>query len=270
MWRRLHVNFQEIGGVSNSRSKPERQTPQTAPFPAICFPSVVPYAMGNHHSLQPEKEKEKEKEPPRKERERDHSTDSTPTSKTAVPSGSAGTTPTTGTTRHEKHRSRTITATPLPPTETKVNAEQSHKINNETAMNGDTHARLPLSSHPSAELHSSAEVIEKEKEDKEGVDVTSKEIDIADVTTKENPSETMGKVKGSTVIEPQRPIKQVVEAVKPLDLGKLPPPTVEEIKKQAAETEPTPRFETIKNVGSETSIIDEEELNEADGSPYLS
>lgn len=163
-----------------------------------------------------------------------------------------------------------MTATPLPPTETKVNAEQIHKLNNETAMNGDAHARLPLSSHRSADFPRSAEITEKEKAEKKGTDVTSREKEVTDVIAKENPSEMTGKAKESKIIESQRPIKQVIEAVKTLDLGKLPPPTVEEIKKQAAETEPTPRFETIKNVGSETSIIDEEELNEADGSSCLS
>jgi hypothetical protein len=222
--------------------------------------------MGNHHSVQPEKEKEKERDPHRKERDRDHSTDSTPTSKTAVASVSTGT---TGSTRHEKHRSRTITATPLPPTETKVNAEQTHIVNNETAIAEDIHARLPLSSHPSAELQHLSEGTEREKKE-QSADVTSRDQESSDMTAKEKALEVTETAKDNKVIEPQRPIKQVIEAVKTLDLGKLPPPTVEEIRKQAAETEPTPRFETIKNVSSETSIIDEEELKEADGSSYLS
>ena len=161
--------------------------------------------MGNHHSAI---EREKEKET-RKEKE-----------------GVDGK-PAAAVTRHEKHRSRTITATPLPPTETKINAGQTHIINNDSAVavaaagaviNGDGPSRLPLSS----------EMTSFSAKDK--------------------------------VIEPQRPVKEVIEAVKTLDLGKLPPPTVEEIRKQAAETEGTPRFEMIKNVGSETSIMDEDEF----------
>jgi hypothetical protein len=147
----------------------------------------------------------------------------------------------TATSRHEKHRSRTITATPLPPTETKVNAGQTHIINNDSTVavvaagaviNGDGPSKPPISSHPSAEKMTSP----------------------------------AAKDKG---IETQRPVKQVIEAVKTLDLGKLPPPTVEEIRKQAAETEGTPRFEMIKNVGSETSIMDEDEFKEADKSGLI-
>lgn len=182
--------------------------------------------MGNHHSaVDREKEREKERE----------------IRKEVVEGKSATTTPIGS--RHEKHRSRTITATPLPPTETKINAEQTHIINNdstsavvENVINGDGHSKLPLSAHPSADLTP-----------------TSKE--------KEKPQET-----DSKVIEHQRPIKEVTQAVKTMDLGTLPIPTVEEIQKQASEQEPTPRFETIKNVGSETSIIDEDELKEADKS----
>jgi hypothetical protein len=181
--------------------------------------------MGNHHSAV-----EKEKETVKKERE----VPATTTSEGKP----AGTTPAA---RHEKHRSRTITAAPLPPTETKINAEQIHIINNDSsasasgvALNGDGAGPLPkpaLSSHASGETTSPATPQDKDK-----------------------------------LVEPQRPIKEVVEAVRTMDLGKLPSPTVEEIRKQAAETEPTPIFETIKNVGSETSIIDEDELNEADKS----
>ena len=182
--------------------------------------------MGNHHSAV-----EKEKETVKKERE-------VPAT-TASEGKPAGTTPAA---RHEKHRSRTITAAPLPPTETKINAEQIHIINNDSsasasgvALNGDGAGPLLKaalsSSHASGETTSSATPQDKDK-----------------------------------VVEPQMPIKEVVEAVRTMDLGKLPSPTVEEIRKQAAETEPTPIFETIKNVGSETSIIDEDELNEADKS----
>ena len=67
--------------------------------------------MGNQHSA-PDKEKEREKEKEKdKERDRDKE-------------------PHRATSRHEKHRSRTIVPTPaLPPTETKVNAEQTHNTN---------------------------------------------------------------------------------------------------------------------------------------------
>src|SRR5208282_2664 len=45
----------------------------------------------------------------------------------------------------------------------------------------------------------------------------------------------------------------------------LPRPTEEEIQKEGTETETTPKFETMK-VSSETSLVDEDELKEADKS----
>lgn len=58
--------------------------------------------------------------------------------------------------------------------------------------------------------------------------------------------------------------KEVISAVKNLNLKELPKPTEEETSKQAEEMEATPKFETVR-VPSETSVLDEEDLKEIDG-----
>lgn len=63
--------------------------------------------------------------------------------------------------------------------------------------------------------------------------------------------------------------KDVVDGVKNLKLESLPKPAnEEEIKKEAAEIEPTPKFETMR-ASSQTSIVDEDELKEADKSGII-
>jgi hypothetical protein len=63
--------------------------------------------------------------------------------------------------------------------------------------------------------------------------------------------------------------KDVVEEVKNMKLEPLPiPKNEEDIKKEAAETEPTPKFETMR-ASSQTSIVDEDELKEADKSGII-
>lgn len=57
--------------------------------------------------------------------------------------------------------------------------------------------------------------------------------------------------------------KEVVSATKKLNLKELPKPTQEEIRKEAAEMEATPKFETVRPP-SETSVLDEEDLKEID------
>jgi len=152
--------------------------------------------MGNQHS-QPDKEKEKKEEKPQDQ--------SKPTS------------------RHEKHRSRTITASPLPPTETKVNAEQTqnsiHPVPSESRLN-----------------------LEAQKG---GVNLT-------------------GPIQEKRPVKPT-PVKEVIEDVKNMNLDLPPLKTAEEIRKEAEEVEQTPKFETMR-AASSSSIVDEEELREADKS----
>jgi hypothetical protein len=150
--------------------------------------------MGNQHS-QPDRDKEKEKEKPQ------DGTKSTP--------------------RHEKHRSRTITASPLPPTETKVNAEQTqnsiHPVPSESKLN---------------------------LEGQKGVNITSP-------THEKKPKQT--------------PVKEVIEDVKNMNLDLPPLRTAEEIRSETDEVTETPKFETMRPASS-SSIVDEEELREADKS----
>jgi hypothetical protein len=171
--------------------------------------------MGNQHSA-PDKErervreKEKEKE---KEREKEQSN-------------------VRSTLRHEKQRSRTIPATtPLPPTETKVNAEQTSYTPSDPQHNVKSSLK-PQESSNNAESSSTS---------------------LNETPVKERrAAQTL-------------PIKDATEAVQNLTLEELPArPTEDEIVRNAAETEPTPKFETMR-VASQTSIVDEEELREPDG-----
>jgi hypothetical protein len=170
--------------------------------------------MGNQHSA-PDKEREKVREKEKekeKEKEREQSNVRSPP-------------------RHEKQRSRTITATsPLPPTETKVNAEQTSNAPSESQHN-------VKSSLKPQEASSNAE---------------SSPTSLNETSVKERRAQTL-------------PVKDAAEAVQNLTLEELPPkPTEEEILRNAAETEPTPKFETMR-VASQTSIVDEEELKEPHG-----
>jgi hypothetical protein len=171
--------------------------------------------MGNQHSA-PDKEreklreKEKEKE---KEKEREQ--------------GTVRPTP-----RHEKQRSRTITATsPLPPTETKVNAEQTSNAPSEPQHN----VKSSLKPHGASD------------------NAESSSTSLNDTSIKERrAAQTL-------------PVKDAAEAVQNLTLEELPSkPTEEEILQNATETEPTPKFETMR-VASQTSLVDEEELKEPHG-----
>jgi hypothetical protein len=157
--------------------------------------------MGNQHS-QPDKEKEKEKEREKEKGGQDQAR-STP--------------------RHEKHRSRTITASPLPPTETKVNAEQTQN-----------------SIHP---VPSESKITPEGGQ--KGVNVTSP-------------------VQDKKSSKP-RPVKEVINDVKNMNLDLPPLRTEEEIRKEAEELDETPKFETMR-APSSSSIVDEEELREADKS----
>jgi hypothetical protein len=152
--------------------------------------------MGNQHSA-PDKDKDKDKERELKtQREKDIQKEKERDVLKQI-------------SRHERHRSRTIStsSTPIPPTESKINAEP----------------RLAEQKH-----------VEKP---------------IVNATLKE-----------------RRPIKDtMISDVKKLELKDLPRPSAEDIVKDAATTEPTPKFETMR-VASQSSIVDEEELKEADKS----
>jgi Glycogen recognition site of AMP-activated protein kinase len=185
--------------------------------------------MGNQHSA-PDKDKEREKEN-EKDKERDRDRDREPHRAAS---------------RHEKHRSRTIAPTPaLPPTETKVNAEQTHNANTKaTTTTVSTTNSIPLSSN-SVESPTSNGHVPPQPQPTESIPSTS---------LKEWPMPR-------TSVMP----KEVVDSVKNMNLVDLPRPTEEEIRKEGTETEPTPIFETMK-VPSETSLVDEDELKEADKS----
>jgi len=144
--------------------------------------------------------------------------------------------------RHEKHRSRTITASPLPPTETKVNAEQTPNNNgpNPTAPEPNQPPAAETPTKPSGQSVSAP---------------TSPSVQTTPVKER-----AMAKTIAA---------KDVVEGVKNIKLEYLPKPAnEEEIKKEAAEMEPTPKFETMR-ASSQTSIVDEEELKEADKSGII-
>jgi len=178
--------------------------------------------MGNQHSA-PDKDREREKEKDKPaEKEKDKVQD-----------------PIRTTPRHEKHRSRTIAASPLPPTETKVNAEQTP--NNNTP-------------NPPPQEH------------KQTVTETSTKPygqSVSGAAT--SPPVQTPPVKEPQTSKPAVP-RGVVDGVKNMKLESLPRPTNEEdIRNEAAETEPTPKFETMRS-SSQTSIVDEDELREADKS----
>jgi hypothetical protein len=170
--------------------------------------------MGNQHSA-PDKERERGRE---KEKEKEKEREKEQSNVRSTP-------------RHEKQRSRTITATtPLPPTETKVNAEQTSYTPSDSQHNVKSSLK-PQESRNNAESSSTS---------------------LNETPVKERRAQTL-------------PIKDATEAVKNLTLEELPArPTEDEIVRNATETEPTPKFETMR-VASQTSIVDEEELREPDG-----
>ena len=179
--------------------------------------------MGNQHSA-PDKDKEREKEKEKekdKERERERERE---------PARTAS--------RHEKHRSRTIIPTPLPPAETKVNAEQTHNGPAITTTTSSTNS-IPYESKISHET-------------------PPQQPPSATKTTPESIQTTPVKERRISKA------KYIVDAVKNINLKDMAQPTEEEIKKEA-ETEHTPKFETMR-VPSQTSLVDEDELKQADKS----
>lgn len=163
--------------------------------------------MGNQHSA-PDKDKDKDKV-----RDQDKGKEQ----------DTSRTTP-----RHERHRSRTIVATPLPPTETKVNAEQTPNNN------------IPADSKHVIESLSKVQL----------------------------PGSSPGPVPPSSPVKERRASKAApardavdVDEVKDLTLKNLPRPSEVEVRKGAEQTLSTPKFEAMR-VPSHTSLVEEDELNE--------
>src|SRR5271170_6963756 len=153
--------------------------------------------MGNQHSA-PDKDKDREKDKDKPaEKEKDKAQD-----------------PIRPNLRHEKHRSRTITASPLPPTETKVNAEQTP--NNNTPNPTAQEPKQPTTETPTIP---------------HGQSVSAPTSPSVQTTPVKEPRTS------KTIVA-----KDVVDGVKNLKLESLPKPAnEEEIMKEAAEIEPTPK-----------------------------
>ena len=148
--------------------------------------------MGNQHSV-PDKDKEREKEKEReKDRERERERGREPVRATLV------------------HRSKAITPTPLPPEETKVNAEQTHNA--------------PITSTTASTANSIS------SESKTSHETPPNQLLSATNTTPRSVHTTPVKERRMSKT------KDIVDAVKNINLKGLPRPTEEEIKKEA-ETE---------------------------------
>jgi hypothetical protein len=166
--------------------------------------------MGNQHSA-PDKDKDKDREKELKDKGND------------IQKEKERDTPQLSSPQHGKQRSRTVIATPLLPTETKINAEpqlttEAKHVFNRTS--GGVVANAPPA--PATPL--------QERRTRK--------------TT---------------------PVKKSTENLETLRLEELPQPSADEIVREVATMEPTPKFETMR-VASQTSIVDEEELKETDKS----
>jgi len=181
--------------------------------------------MGNQHSA-PDKDRDKE---PSKEPAKD--TKDKP----------AGTGPVRTGSKHEKHRSRTIASAPLPPAETKVNADHSHNV--PTAAPA---VALPIPSTTTTTTTSSAS------------DGRSLDPKMSIESSSATGSGTASPAKARRTSKPI-PQKDVVEAIKEMHLKDLPPST----DNVPHEEEATPKFETLR-VASQTSLVDEDEDADAD------
>ena len=187
--------------------------------------------MGNQHSV-PDKDKEREKDKD-KDRERDREREREP-HRAAY--------------RHENQRSRTHTSTLLPPTETKVNGEQTP-----------THSTPITTSIPTTTISTTNSIPSS----------NSVESPSSSSNRQAQPPQSTGSVETSPVKERRTtkniPAKDIVDGVKNINIKDFPRPNEEEIRKEQGEIEPAPKFETMR-VPSQTSIVDEDELKEADKS----
>jgi hypothetical protein len=184
--------------------------------------------MGNQHSApDKDKDKDRDKEPP-KEPLKD--VKDKPAAGDPVRTGS----------KHEKHRSRTITSAPLPPAETKVNADHSHNVPTSAPA-----VAVPI---PSTTATSSAS---------EGRSLEPKtSIESSSAVGSGTASPAKPRRTSKTIAQ-----KDVVDAIKEMHLNDLPSSTDDVPHEEGLE--PTPKFETLR-VASQTSLVDEDEDNDAD------
>jgi hypothetical protein len=181
--------------------------------------------MGNQHSAP---DKDKEREPPRDTKDRDKS-----------PAAGG---PVRAASRHEKHRSRPVpSSTPLPPAETKVNADHSHSVPTSA-----TPQSIPVTTTTTTSASSDSRSLEPR---------TS--IESSSVAGSGGTSPAKTRHTSKTIAQ-----KDVMEAIKDVNINKL-PPSGENISNEAEGLEPTPKFETVR-VPSQTSLVDDEEDAEED------
>jgi hypothetical protein len=181
--------------------------------------------MGNQHSA-PDKDKDRDKEPP-KELPKDGK--DKPATGDPVRTGS----------KHEKHRSRTITSAPLPPAETKVNADHSHNVPTSAPA-----VALPI---PSTTTTSSASE-GRSLEPKTSIESSAAGSGTASPAKARRTSKTIAQ-------------KDVADAIKEMHLKDV-SPSNDQVPYEGG-LEPTPKFETLR-VASQTSLVDEDEDNDAD------
>jgi Glycogen recognition site of AMP-activated protein kinase len=183
--------------------------------------------MGNQHSApDKDKDKDRDKEPPKE------------TPKDVKDKPAVGDPVRTGS-KHEKHRSRTITSVPLPPAETKVNADHSHN-----APTSAPAVALPI---PSTTTTSSAS---------EGRSLDPKTSIESSAAGSGTASPAKARRTSKTIAQ-----KDVVDAIKEMHRKDL-QSSADHVPHEEG-LEPTPKFETLR-VASQTSFVDEDEDNDAD------
>jgi Glycogen recognition site of AMP-activated protein kinase len=183
--------------------------------------------MGNQHSA-PDKDKDKDRDrEPTKEPQKD------------VKDKPATGDPVRTTSKHEKHRSRTITSAPLPPAETKVNADHSHNVPTSAPA-----IALPI---PSTTTTSSASE-GRSLEPKTSLDSSAAGSGTASPAKPRRTSKTIGQ-------------KDVVDAIKEMHLKAVSASTDDKPHEEGLE--PTRKFETLR-VASQLSLVDDDEDNDAD------
>ena len=183
-------------------------------------------AMGNQHSApDKDKERERDKEPSKdgKDKEKDKAV-------TGDPKRTAS--------RHDKHRSRAISsAGPVPPAETKVNADRSHHVPTSAT------AAISTRSMPTT-----------------ATAVSSSESHSIDPRTSIESSSATGS-RGASPAKARRTSRSiaqtgVAEAVDDMGINNSTRPSEDMTNEEGLE--PTPKFETLR-VSSQASLVDEEE-----------
>ena len=181
--------------------------------------------MGNQHSApDKDKDRERDKEPSKEVKDKDKDK--------PLPGD-----PVRTVSRREKHRSRAISSTePLPPAETKVNADHSHNAPTSAT------ASIPVLSIPATTTAISSSD-SYSIEPKMSIESSATGSGGASPATARRTSKSMGQ-------------KHVVDAIDNMDINNLAPPG-EDITNEEG-LEPTPKFETLR-VPSQTSLVDEED-----------